>query len=547
MRRIAIINQKGGVGKTTTAVNLGAALARLGQRVVVIDMDPQANASMNLGAELAPEEPSTYSLLTQGGRVADTLRGTSTPGLSILPSHLDLSGAELELASAIGRETILKDALDEWIQEEVARTGREPADVILIDNPPSLGLLSVNGLAASQEVLIAVQTEFFALQGLSRLVEIVQLLRRRLNPDLEITGVLACLYDSRLRLGREVLAELRAHFPGVLYKRPIAQNVKLAETPSFARTIFEYAPESKGAEDYMAVAREFLEREGVEEHASGRSIEPPVRATAEPAPVAQPEPPTSETPEEGPRAVDAEAGTEDPAAIERAARPSRAHGGTAALMLDIAKVLASPRKGPALASTGPSEADALVTAAGDPETCPGEAASSTAATEETAAGEEEVPEESAQLVEPDGAAIEDADRADEEELETVELIPSVAQEAPAEAPEEDGSGGALGREKSAGSRAVAPAANPGGAELAPDSPGVAVLVEAEEAPSEVLEPEPEAAAEATQEAGATEEAAPEPAAEPTRRRTPVAMAHAHRGEEHALLPGRRGFTSDPLG
>ena len=166
MRRIAIINQKGGVGKTTTAVNLGAALARLGQRAVVIDMDPQANASMNLGAELAPEEPSTYSILTQGGRVADTLRGTSTPGLSILPAHLDLSGAELELASAIGRETILKDALDEWIEEEVARTGREPADVILIDNPPSLGLLSVNGLAASQEVLIAVQTEFFALQGL---------------------------------------------------------------------------------------------------------------------------------------------------------------------------------------------------------------------------------------------------------------------------------------------------------------------------------------------------------------------------------------------
>ena len=202
MRRIAIINQKGGVGKTTTAVNLGAALARLGQRVVVIDMDPQANASMNLGAELAPDEPSTYSILTKGGRVADTLRGTSTPGLSILPSHLDLSGAELELASAIGRETILKDALEDWIREEVARTGREPADVILIDNPPSLGLLSVNGLAASQEVLIAVQTEFFALQGLSKLVEIVQLLRRRLNPELEITGVLACLYDSRLRLGR---------------------------------------------------------------------------------------------------------------------------------------------------------------------------------------------------------------------------------------------------------------------------------------------------------------------------------------------------------
>ena len=547
MRRIAIINQKGGVGKTTTAVNLGAALARLGQRVVVIDMDPQANASMNLGAELAPEEPSTYSLLTQGGRVADTLRGTSTPGLSILPSHLDLSGAELELASAIGRETILKDAIDEWIQEEVARTGREPADVILIDNPPSLGLLSVNGLAASQEVLIAVQTEFFALQGLSKLVEIVQLLRRRLNPDLEITGVLACLYDSRLRLGREVLAELRTHFPGVLYKRPIAQNVKLAETPSFARTIFEYAPESKGAEDYMAVAREFLERQGVEEHASGRSIEPPVRATAEPAPVAQPEPPTPETPQESPRAVDAEAGAEDPAAIEGPASPSEAHDETAALMLDIAKVLASPRKGPAPAPTGPSEAEALVTAADDRETCAGEATPSTAAAEEPAVDEEEAPEESSQLVEADVAAIEGADRADEEELETIELIPSAAQEAPAEAPEADGSDAAVGRDESTGSRADAPAPNAGGAELAPETPAVAVLVEAEEAPSEVFEPEPEAAAEAALEACAAEETAPEPAAEPTRRRTPVAVAHAERGEEHALLPGRRGFTSDPLG
>ncbi len=275
MRRIAIINQKGGVGKTTTAVNLGAALARLGRRVLVVDMDPQANASQNLGAELEPGEPSTYSLLTQGGKVADTVRGTSTPGLSVRPAHLDLSGAELELASAIGRETILKDALDDWENEELERSGRSPADIVLIDNPPSLGLLSVNGLTASSEVLIAVQTEFFALQGLSKLVEIVQLLRRRMKPDLEITGVLACMYDSRLRLAREVLGELRSHFPEQLFKRPIAQNVKLAETPSFSRTIFEYAPESKGAEDYLAVAKEFIEREGAESEEESRSVEAP--------------------------------------------------------------------------------------------------------------------------------------------------------------------------------------------------------------------------------------------------------------------------------
>ncbi|MEM6572144.1 MAG: AAA family ATPase [Planctomycetota bacterium] len=303
MRRIAIINQKGGVGKTTTAVNLGAALARLGRRVVVIDMDPQANASLNLAAELATGEPSTYSILTQGARVADTLRGTSTPGLSVLPAHLDLSGAELELASAIGRETILKDALDEWEREEFDRRGRAPADVVLIDNPPSLGLLSVNGLAASTEVLIAVQTEFFALQGLSKLVEIVQLLRRRMNPELEITGVLACLYDSRLRLAREVLAELRTHFPEQLFSRPIAQNVKLAETPSFSRTIFEYAPESKGADDYLTVAREFLEREGVDVNGDPRSLEsrrPAGERTREHAP------------EDGPAEGSAEGSTEEP-------------------------------------------------------------------------------------------------------------------------------------------------------------------------------------------------------------------------------------------
>ena len=516
MRRIAIINQKGGVGKTTTAVNLGAALARLGQRVVVIDMDPQANASMNLGAELAPEEPSTYSILTKGGLVADTLRGTSTPGLSILPSHLDLSGAELELASAIGRETILKDALEEWIQEEVARTGREPADVILIDNPPSLGLLSVNGLAASQEVLIAVQTEFFALQGLSKLVEIVQLLRRRLNPELEITSVLACLYDSRLRLGREVLAELRAHFPGILYKRPIAQNVKLAETPSFGRTIFEYAPECKGAEDYMAVAREFLERQGVEEHASGRSIEPPVCATAEPAPVAQPEPPTPETPAEAPRAGE---GGEGPAFPGNTAGPSEAPDEATALMMDIAKVLASPRKA-----------------------LPGDAQEPSAVSDALSVSGEAVAH--VEPAAPEGFEAEPA----EEELKSVELIPAAANEPSANAPEESGPGESgpgdpEGLKRAAGSGVDAPAAtaseSPESSELSLAVSTVTTLAEPDETPDPAsgLEPEPVAAAAEKAEA----------AVEPVRRRTPVAAAHAHRGEEHALLPRRGGFTSDPVG
>ena len=263
MRRIAIINQKGGVGKTTTAVNLGAALARSGQRVVVIDMDPQANASLHLGEELAPEEPSTYSVMTAGTPLEGALRQTATPGLSILPSHIDLSGAELELASAFGRETILRDALDAWETTARANGGEDPADCVLIDCPPSLGLLSVNGLAAAREVLIVLQTEFFALQGLSKLIEVIQLLQRRMNPSLEITGVLACLYDGRLRLAREVLAEIRRHFSGQVYRTAIRCNIKLAEAPSHGRTIFEYDPSSAGARDYEQLAAEYLAREGV--------------------------------------------------------------------------------------------------------------------------------------------------------------------------------------------------------------------------------------------------------------------------------------------
>jgi chromosome partitioning protein len=275
MRRIAIINQKGGVGKTTTAVNLGAALARLGRRVLVIDMDPQANASTNLGVDLAPGQPSTYTVLLGDNTVADAVRSTRTPGLSLLPSHLDLSGAELELAGAIGRETILRDALDDWASERTAADGVPPVDYVLLDNPPSLGLLSINGLAASDEVLIAVQTEFFALQGLSKLVEVVQLLRRKLNPQLEITGVLACLYDSRLRLAREVLAELRAHFPVQCFRQTIGKSVKLAECPSFAQTIFEYAPESPGAKDHLRVAAEVVAREAQDPELAARALPAP--------------------------------------------------------------------------------------------------------------------------------------------------------------------------------------------------------------------------------------------------------------------------------
>ncbi len=251
------MNQKGGVGKTTTTANLGAALALQGRRVVLVDMDAQANLSLSLDVEVAQGAPSSYTVLIGGTTFEQALRPTRIPNLRIVASHLDLSGAELELASTIGREFVMRDALRQWIESSPG----EPADYVLFDCPPSLGLLSINALAASQEVLITLQTEFLALQGMSKLIEVVQLLRRRLNPELSIAGILPCLYDSRLKLAREVLGEIRAFFPGQVLPKPVRTSVKLAEAPSYGRTIFEYAPESHGAQDYMQLAREIIGRE----------------------------------------------------------------------------------------------------------------------------------------------------------------------------------------------------------------------------------------------------------------------------------------------
>ena len=261
MRRIALINQKGGVGKTTSTVNLGAALARAGRRVLLVDLDPQANLSLHLDHALEADEPSTYSVLIGNSTVEGAIRPTKTDGLQLVASNIDLSGAELELASAFGRESLLKDALTKWEAESRASTGEPPVDYVLLDCPPSLGLLSINGLVAAQEVIVAMQTEFFALQGISKLMDVFELIRQRLNPDLAICGILPCLYDSRLKLAREVLAEIRKYFPGQVLPRPIAKNIKLAEAPSYGQTIFEYAPDSPGAQDYAALADEILGQE----------------------------------------------------------------------------------------------------------------------------------------------------------------------------------------------------------------------------------------------------------------------------------------------
>lgn len=245
MRRIALVNQKGGVGKTTTAVNLAAALSKLGRRVLLVDLDPQANATVHLG--LLPHQLSrtTYQVLCGGLAVRDALI-QAADRLWLLPSNLDLAGAEMELSTAIGREQILKDAM----------AGIDDFDYALVDCPPSLGVLNINGLLFVDEIFIPLQCEFFAMHGLSLLMRTVEIVRRRLNPRLEVTGVIPSMYDSRKSLARETIREIERHFGSRVFRTRIRSNVRLAEAPSHGKTIFDYAPESNGAEDYLALARE---------------------------------------------------------------------------------------------------------------------------------------------------------------------------------------------------------------------------------------------------------------------------------------------------
>ncbi len=254
MRRIAVINQKGGVGKTTTAANLGAALARLGQRVLVCDLDPQCNLTVHLDVDPAGETPTLYELLRGEARLDQVVRAARSPGLSLLPSSVDLAGVELELVNVVGREVLLRDAF-----EADARAHRGARwDIVLCDCPPSLGLLSLNALVLCDEVFVPVQSEFFALQGLSKLLEVTGLVQRRLNPQLRVTGLVSCRHDTSTNLGRQVMDDIRSHFGDVLFRSVIRRNVKLAEAPSHGRTIFEYDPECRGAADYLALAREML-------------------------------------------------------------------------------------------------------------------------------------------------------------------------------------------------------------------------------------------------------------------------------------------------
>ncbi len=260
MRTIAVLNQKGGVGKTTSAVNIAAALAAQGLRVCLIDLDPQANASVHLGVSLTPEEMSIYDVLTGDAKLAD-VRRVIDENLWLIPSHLNLAAAEVELAAELGRELILRDQLaDDPMTSQF--------DYILIDCPPSLGILTLNALAAVQEVLIPLQPQFFALCGLVKLLETIQKVSRRINPKLRLGGVVICMYESGTRLAQEVCDDVERFFEtrernsilanAKIFQARIRKNIKLAEAPSFGQSIFQYAPSSNGAEDYAHVASELI-------------------------------------------------------------------------------------------------------------------------------------------------------------------------------------------------------------------------------------------------------------------------------------------------
>ena len=248
---IAIANQKGGVGKTTTSVSLSAALAALGKRVLLIDSDPQGNATSGFGIDKGALEKTIYQVLIENIPVAEALQKTEY-GLDLLPAKIELAGAEVELVGAIARETRLKKAL---------AAVRDSYDYILIDCPPSLGLLTLNSLTAADTILMPLQCEFYALEGLSQLMQTVELVQNNLNPALGIEGVLLTMFDSRTKLSEQVVNEVRGHFGDVVYQTMIPRTVRLSEAPSYGQPIFAYDPPSKGAEAYMELAKEVIAHE----------------------------------------------------------------------------------------------------------------------------------------------------------------------------------------------------------------------------------------------------------------------------------------------
>ena len=252
-KRIAIFNQKGGVGKTTTNINLAACLAMKGKKVLVVDVDPQGNTTSGLGIAKRGLEDTVYNLLVEKDYdIKDAVKKTGVKNLDLIPASVDLAGAEVELVQIEGRETALKDSLD-LIKDDY--------DYIFIDCPPSLGLLTINSLAAVDSVLIPIQCEFYALEGVSQLVSTIDLVKKSLNPKLEIQGVILSMFDGRTNLSAQVVQEVKKYFGDKVYSTVIPRNVRLAEAPSYGLPITAYDPKSKGAEAYMEFAEEFLELE----------------------------------------------------------------------------------------------------------------------------------------------------------------------------------------------------------------------------------------------------------------------------------------------
>lgn len=248
-RIIAITNQKGGVGKTTTAINLSSCLAAGEKRTCLVDMDPQANSTSGLGLDPKKLESSTYDVLIGQIPVRQALRTTPLEYLSILPASINLVGAEIELVNTIARETRLRAALAEIAGE---------FDYFIVDCPPSLGLLTINTLTAADSVIIPIQCEYYALEGLGQLVNTIKLVKENLNPGLEIQGVLLTMFDARLNLARQVSEEVRQHFPDKVYNTVISRNVRLSEAPSFGKPIILYDILSTGAENYLSLTKEVL-------------------------------------------------------------------------------------------------------------------------------------------------------------------------------------------------------------------------------------------------------------------------------------------------
>ncbi len=245
---ISVANQKGGVGKTTTTVNLGTILAKKGKKVLLIDADPQGNATSGLGVD-KDVEPSTYDILVNDAELEDSLQDTIIKNLKVCPANMNLAGAEVELVSMMSREQRLKEKLEPL---------KEKFDYVLIDCPPSLGLITLNSFTASDSVLIPVQCEYFALEGLGQLLNTINLVKKHLNKEIRIEGALLTMYDMRTNLSNQVVKEVKKYFEDKVYKTVIPRNVRLSEAPSYGMPITEYDPKSKGAKSYLKFAKEFL-------------------------------------------------------------------------------------------------------------------------------------------------------------------------------------------------------------------------------------------------------------------------------------------------